>query len=146
MYCKRLSCSLVPRYSRYDPADSTCRCKIQKRYTRWVPKFCLLFYTSPFLNQQGWPDRYSVSVTLIRTGKGRRYVSLDSYDEQLICTFPSLVAISGPIKVSIFRARPPLPVAFVIDVARIKIIRSRAMQTTGTLIVIVDLRNTAGLD
>jgi hypothetical protein len=47
----------------------------------------------------------------------------------------ALVAISGPKKVSIFKDQPTLTMALVMDIVRRKIIMSRAIKSTGTLIV-----------
>jgi hypothetical protein len=60
----------------------------------------------------------------------------------------TLVAISGPEKVSI--QGPPPTMALVMDITRLKIITYRAIKTTGTLIVIyyyvfITLRKTARL-
>jgi hypothetical protein len=47
----------------------------------------------------------------------------------------ALVAILGPKKGSI--SGPPLIMALIMDIARIKIIKYRTLKTTGTLILII---------
>jgi hypothetical protein len=68
---------------------------------------------------------------LERLGSENRKIFGPKWHSLCFCFF----RISGPKKVSIFQG-PPLPMVLVIDTARIKIITSRAIKATGTLLIV----------